>query len=56
MPELVPGRAWKQVVGGGEREEQKEGLANRALAAVTSQIRSAKLPGFTHGIFSVVGQ
>ena len=28
MPELVQGRAWKQVVGNEEKEEQKEGLEN----------------------------
>lgn len=55
MPEPVKGRALKQVVGSGEREEQK-GLENRALAAVTSQIGSAKLRSFTHGVFNVVGQ
>lgn len=54
MPELVQGRAWKQEVGRGEREEKKEGLENRALAAGTSQIRSARLCSFTHGIFNVV--
>lgn len=56
MPELIQGRAWKQVVVSGEREEQKEGLENRALAAVASQIRSAKLRSFTCGLFNVVGQ
>lgn len=56
MTELVQGRARKQVVGRGEREEQKEGLENRALAAVASQIRSAKLRTFTRGLFHVVGQ
>lgn len=44
------------MVGSGEREEQIEGLENRALAAVTGQIRSAKLRSFTHGLFNMVGQ
>lgn len=41
MPELLKGQAWKQVVGSGGREEQKEGLENRCLGAVSCKVSQA---------------
>uniref|UniRef100_A0A8C0Z7Y3 Family with sequence similarity 228 member B n=1 Tax=Cyanistes caeruleus TaxID=156563 RepID=A0A8C0Z7Y3_CYACU len=45
MLKLLKGQAGKQVVGSGEREEQKkEGLGNRCLGAVSNQVSQAANP------------